>query len=358
MTILVSHKIRIKPNKKHQAFLFRCCGVARFVYNYGLANWKQSLELKEKTSWMKIDKKLNLVKETEYPWMYEVPSCIGQHALINLGQGISNFFKKTAKFPVFKKKGYHDSFSITNIVGKIKGNKLQLSKHVSIKMYEKLRFTGKIMSYVISRQADQWFVAITVEVEDFENLPSNENQVGIDLGIKTFATMSDGSVIENPNFLRSNLKSLKRLGNILSRKVKGSNNRFKAKRKLARKHQKISNQRKDFLHRITTNIIRKYDVIKIEDLNVAGMMKNHNLALAISEVGFFEFKRQLLYKTQWYGKTIKLVNRWFPSSKTCSKCGCIKEELKLSERIYECEHCGFSLDRDINAAINICNVPI
>jgi putative transposase len=336
----------------------QCCGVARFVYNWGLNEIKISSDNKEKwPTWMQLDKKLNSIKEENFPWLYDVPSCIGQQALSHLGNALTRFYKKTNKFPVFKKKGIKDSFSLTNqgIHIDTLDNRLCLPKGMRIKMYQKLRFSGKIMSYTISRKANQWFVSIAVEVEDPEKLPFNESQVGVDLGIKSFLTTSDTRVVENPKYLRNGLKKLKRLQKSVSRKVKGSNNRLKAKMRLAKQHLKVSNKRKDFLHNVTTQLIRTYGCIKIEDLNVKGMLRNHKLALAISDVGWSEFKRQLIYKANWYGRSIVEIPTFYPSSKMCSCCGKIKENLKLSDRIFVCDGCGLTLDRDLNAAINIQN---
>jgi putative transposase len=354
---MMSHTIRLKPTRAQIPFLMQCCGVARFVYNWGLNEIKICSDNKEKwPTAFQLDKKLNSIKEENFPWMYDVPCCIGQQALSHLGSSLSRFYKKISDFPVFKKKGIKDSFTLTNQTARIDTDtkRLCLSKGVRIKMYQKLRFAGKIMSYTISRKADQWFVSILVEVEDPEQLPFNESQVGVDLGIKSFLTTSDTRVVENPKYLRNGLKKLRRLQKSVSRKVKGSNNRLKAKMRLAKQHLKVSNKRKDFLHNVTTQLIRTYGCIKIEDLNVKGMLRNHKLALSISDVGWSEFKRQLIYKANWYGRSIVEIPTFYPSSKMCSCCGKIKENLKLSDRTFVCDGCG-PLDRDLNAAINIQN---
>jgi len=353
----MAHKIRLKPTLQEETFLEKCCGTSRFVYNYGLSEIKNCLSNNKKApSWMQIDKQLNSIKKQEYPWMYEVPSCIGQQALSHLGSAVSRFFKKISKFPVFKKKGQQESFTLNNRTAHIEidtGNRLCITKDIHIKMYEKCRFAGKIMSYSLRKTANRWYVSVTVEIEKPENLPLNESQVGVDLGIKHFLTASDGRVVENPKFLRNGLKKIKRLQRLVSRKVKGSKNRLKAKMRLANAHFKISNLRKDFLHRTTTQLIKAYGIIKIEDLNVKGMLRNHKLALAISDVGWSEFVRQLCYKSELYGRTIIKIPRFFPSSKTCSQCNTVKPELKLSQRFFVCESCGLILDRDLNAAFNI-----
>jgi putative transposase len=223
-------------------------------------------------------------------------------------------------------------------------------------MREVLRFNGKIKSATVSRMADRWFVSLTVEVD--HTPPVHETQVagGVDLGVKALATLSDGSAIEGPKALRKNLKTLRRRSRALSRKVKGSANRRKAARKLARLHARISNVRKDALHKATTEIVSRFDVIGIEDLNVRGMMANGNLARAVADVGMFEFRRQLEYKAEIAGVRIVVASPWYPSSKTCSDCGHVHAGLTLSDREWTCDDCGAIHDRDHNAAINLMNI--
>ena len=195
---------------------------------------------------------------------------------------------------------------------------------------------------------------MSLQVEEEHPVPENTGPVvGIDLGIKSLATLSDGEVIANPRHLKRRLKKLKRLQRIVSRRQKGGKNRKKAVRKLARLHRQIKNQRRNTLHQVTTRLAKTKSVLVIEDLNVAGMLKNHRLAQAIGDVGFYEFKRQLLYKASWYGSRVILADRWEPSSKRCSSCGWIDEDLTLSDRTFRCAQCGLVLDRDLNAAINL-----
>jgi putative transposase len=210
----------------------------------------------------------------------------------------------------------------------------------------------QILSATVSEQAGHWYVSVQVE----EELTRPENSgpvVGIDLGIKHLATLSDGTVIPNPRHLKRRLKKLQRLQRVVSRRKKGSQNRKKAVRKLAKQHRQIKNQRRNTLHQVTTRLAKTKSVLVIEDLNVSGMLKNHHLAQAIGDVGFSEFKRQLLYKASWYGSRVILADRWEPSSKRCSSCGWIDEDLTLSDRIFHCEQCARVLDRDLNAAINL-----
>jgi len=225
------------------------------------------------------------------------------------------------------------------------------------KEHDYLPMNAKIGSATISEQAGRWFVSICVHAEQAEPEAATGPIIGVDLGIKALATCSDGRTIDNPKALRKNLKKLKRLGRQHSRKVKGSHNRKKAQRKLARMHARIANIRKDTLHKATSSIVAKTkpseerpSVIVLEDLHVSGMLKNRKLSRAIAEVGLYEFRRQVTYKAARVGCEVKIVSRWFPSSKTCSSCGTVKETLALSERVFVCEDCGYVSDRDDNAA--------
>jgi putative transposase len=219
-------------------------------------------------------------------------------------------------------------------------------------MSEEVRFQGKIMSYTVSRDIDRWYVSVLVETDVVE-LPKTGKTVGVDLGIKTLATMSDGSVIDNPHLLKRQMRKLARKQRELSRKQKGSKNREKAKTKVAKIHRTVRLARLDVLHQLTARLVRSYDTIVIEDLNVKGMLKNHKLARSISDCGFGMFRAMLENKCKMYGKTLVTADRFFPSSKTCSSCGHKKEELKLSERTFVCEKCNFEIDRDLNAAMNL-----
>jgi putative transposase len=204
----------------------------------------------------------------------------------------------------------------------------------------------------VSEQAGHWYVSLQVEEE--QAAPENTGPVvGIDLGVKHLATLSDGEVIANPRHLKRRLKKLKRLQRTVSRRQKGGKNRKKAVKKLARLHRQIKNQRRNTLHQVTTRLAKTKSVLVIEDLNVRGMLQNHHLAQAIGDVGFAEFKRQLLYKACWYGSRVILADQWEPSSKRCSGCGWVDEDLTLEDRVYHCEACGLVLDRDLNAALNL-----
>jgi len=353
--MILSHKIRIYPNKEQEIILIKSCGIARFTYNWGLSEWKKQYEEGKKPNGRKLCKQFNTIKKERYSWVYECPKDANQHAFINLQNGFNRFFKKISKFPKFKKKGQNDSFYVSNDRFRFLDNSIKLPRIGKVKVSENLRFEGKIISGTISRVADMWFISISVEIEDYEKQRDFDNCIGIDLGIKDFIITSNGYKSGRLNPLKRNLKKLQKLSRKHSRKKKGSKNRNKARIKLARLHYKIACKRKDAIHKVTTQLCKENQFIAIEDLNVKGMIKNHKLSRSITDTGFGEFRRQLEYKCKIWGNKIVEISRFFPSSKMCSNCGCLKQDLKLSDRIYKCEHCGFIIDRDLNASINILN---
>ena len=350
----VAHKIRLIPNNKQKTLFAKACGTARFSYNWALAEWKKQYEAGGKPSESKLRKELNSIKREQFPWMYEVTKCAPQQAIKNLGTAFGRFFRGESKYPQFKKKGIHDSFYIDNVNLKIKDNRVFLVTIGWVRLAEKFRFKdAKLMSATISRSADQWFVSINCEVPDAEPLPKTGSNVGIDVGTRQYAD-SKGKFKEVPRAYRKAEKKLKRLSQSLARKQKGSKNRQKAKDKLARCHLRVANIRQDWLHEYTTNIVRQNDIIGIEDLNVKGMVKNHYLAKSIQDAAFGEFSRQIKYKSQWYGRKVVIADRWFASSKICSKCGVkAKQRMTLDVREWACEHCGATHHRDTNSAVNL-----
>lgn len=266
----------------------------------------------------------------------------------------NNFFKKRAKFPKFKKKSYYQSYSVDNLTLYIKNGRVYIPKiKDGVKIIEHRPLEGKILNGTISKTTDEkYFISITVEKE-IKTLPVETKSVGIDLGIKEFAVISNGVKIPNPHFKKKEIKKLKRLQRCLSRKNRNSKRREKCRIKLARSNSTINNKKSDFLHKLSSKLIHENQVICLENLNIKGMVKNHCLADSISECSWFEFVRQLEYKANWYGRTIVKIDRFFPSSKTCFNCGYIKETMTLSERKWICPKCGSELDRDINASKNI-----
>jgi putative transposase len=364
--MLMAHKIALDPNNKQATYFARAAGCARFAYNWALAEWGRQYEAwkadpaKIKPNQMSLRRKLNGIKRTEFPWMLAVTKCAPQQAIIQLGAAFQNFFAGRAHYPVFRKKGVHDRFSISNDQFEVDGSHIRIPNLGWVKMRESLRFTGKIMSATVSRVADKWFVSITVNTPDDSRLLKTENQgvVGVDLGVKALATLSTGESVAGPKAHKVLLQRLQRSSRNLSRKIKGSKNREKAKEKLARLHARIANIRQDALHKLTTDLTRRFHTIGIEDLNVKGMMKNRRLSRSIADMSFFEFRRQLEYKANMQGGQIIVANRFFASSKTCSTCGHKLDELPLSVRRWTCPSCGTEHDRDVNAAINLRNYAV
>ncbi|WP_395146647.1 RNA-guided endonuclease InsQ/TnpB family protein [Moraxella atlantae] len=377
MTVIRGHIIRLDPTDKQATYFAKACGVARLAYNWALAEWQNQYKLDKayrddclangieidstklnKPSQGKLRKQLNATKRTQFPFMLEVTKCSPQLAIMQLGDAFKRFFKGLGKYPQFRKKGVDDRFSLSNDQFRIDGKRIKIPNLGWVKMREPLRYDGKILSAKIFKKGDHWFVSVAVELQDTpQPIPKTGKVVGIDLGITDLAVLSDGTKIQAPKPLKHQLQKLKRLSKQLSRKQKGSNNRAKAKTKLSRLHAKISNIRQDFSHKLTTQLVKSYDVICIENLNVKGMVQNRKLSRAISDLGFYEFKRQLIYKANQWGKVVKEVDRFYPSSKTCSNCGFImaKADLTLNVRNWQCPSCHTQHDRDINASINILN---
>jgi len=359
--MLIAHRIALDPNNEQATYFARACGVARFAYNWALAEWKRQYEAAKvdpalpKPSQAALRRQLNAIKREQFPWMLEVTKNAPQMAIIQMGQAFQNFFAGRARHPQFRKKGVHDRFTLTNDQFSIDGCRIRIPNLGWVRMRESLRFAGKLMSATISRVADRWFVSITVDTPDSSHLSKAENQgaVGVDLGVLALATLSTGEAIPGPKAHTALLARLKRLSRSLSRKQKGSANRVKAKANLARLHARISHIRQDALHKLTTDITRRFHTIGIEDLNVRGMVKNRHLARSIMDMGFFEFRRQLEYKAARRGGVVVVADRFFASSKTCSACGHKLDDLPLSVRQWTCPVCGAVHDRDVNAAINL-----
>ncbi len=356
--MLRSHKIALDPNNQQATYFAKACGVARFTYNWGLAEWKRQYEAGEKPTQASLRRQLNAIKREQFPWMLEVTKNAPQMALIHLGDAFQRFFRGDAKYPTFKKKGIHDSFTLTNDQFAIRDQRIRVPNLGWVRMQEVLRFTGKILSATISRKAEKWFVSITVDTEETPPICENQAMVGVDLGVNRLATLSDGTLIQGAKPHKALLNRLRRLSRSLARKQKGSKNRAKAKLKLAKLHAKIANIRNDELHKLTTSLASRYGVVVIEDLNVKGMMANHRLARAVGDMGFHEFRRQLVYKTAMRGGQLIVADRWFPSSKVCSACGTKQESMPLSVREWTCSECGTPHDRDLNAAKNLMKLAV
>lgn len=316
-------------------------------------------EVGERPSAYALKKQLNAIKRQEFPWMYDVSKCAVDTGFRNLDTVFKHFFRRCRNgeakkgYPKFKsKKRSKQSFRMDGLRVKIDGHWLKLERlDMPANMAETLWLDGKILSITVSEDAGHWYAAINVEVEPPEH-KHLQDSVGVDLGVKTLAVLSNSTQFENQELLRSSLRKLKRLNRELSRRQEGSGRWKHTKRKLAKLHRHIASKRLDYQHKMTTEIARTYRVVGVEDLNVAGMLKNHRLSLSIADAGFGEIQRQLGYKAEWYGGLLVEVDRFFPSSKMCRHCGYINDGLMLSDKIWNCD-CGTVLDRDFNAACNI-----
>lgn len=363
--MFLAHRIVLDPNKVQATCLARAAGTARFAYNWALAEWQRQYEACKtmpslpKPNEAALRRQLNAIKREQFPWMLEVSKNAPQMAIMQLGRAFQNFFAGRARYPTFRRKGRDDRFTLTNDQVRVDGRRIRIPKLGWVRMREALRFAGRIVSAAVSRSADRWYVSITVDTPDLHLPPAkNQGAVGVDLGVTRLATLSTGETFAGPRALGALLYRLKRVARSLSRKVKGSRNRFKAKLKLARMHARITHLRREGLHQLTTGLTRRFHTIGIEDLNVKGMLSNRHLARAIADMGFGELRRQLEYKTAWRGGQVVIADRWYPSSKICSGCSARLAELALAVRHWTCPGCGVLHDRDINAAINLRNMAV
>jgi putative transposase len=358
--MLLGFKTELKVNNKQKTLLAKHCGVARHAWNWGLGLTKEILDHNKTNPTDKIKfptavdlhKWLVALVKPKCPWYYQVSKCAPQYALRQLAQAWKQAFKKVKKPPRFKKKGRSDSFTVDGAL-KIESTGVKVPVIGWLKTYERLPSGYQPKSFTISRTADRWYISWKIETE-ITNLGKTVPIVGVDLGVKVLATLSTGEVFEGAKSYRRYEQKLSRLQYLNRHKQRGSANWKKAQSKIARLHLHIANVRKDTLHKLTSYLAKNHGSIGIEDLNVKGMLANHKLAKAIADMSFFEFRRQLTYKCELYGSELVIVDRWFPSSKTCSNCGIKKETLSLSERVFQCDHCGFTCDRDLNASINLC----
>jgi putative transposase len=358
--LLRSFKTELDLNNHQKTLCAKHAGTARHAWNWGLSLCKQVISHKKVNPDDKIKfptavdlhKLLVASVKVENPWYYEVSKCAPQEALRNLSKAFKRMHTvKGTGFSRFKKKNIKDSFYLEGSIH-ISGNRIKLPVIGWVKCHEQLPVSSP-KNVTISNRAGRWFIAFKAEMPEPAVFAGGE-AIGVDLGINTLATCSNGFSATNPKAYRCAKRRLARLQKELCRRTKGGRNREKTKFKLAKLHYRISNIRQDALHKLTTTLAKNHSEIWIEDLNVSGMLQNHKLAGAVSDCGFYEFRRQLEYKTAWYGSALHVVDQWFPSSQLCSNCG-EKQSMPLKIRQYDCSKCGLSLDRDLNAARNILN---
>ena len=369
-------KVRLDPTPRQLRLLASHAGAARFAYNAGLAHVKDMLEKGEPPDWSHYSlvywwnankDTLAVNPDTGVVWWSQNSKEAYSTALRDLARGLSNWSKsrkgqrkgKRVGFPRFKSKNTAMRFAYsTGFTAPTSSDPygLKLPRigrvHCMENVYKRVD-GARLVRISVSCRAGRWYASLTVEREPSTACRPQRGTVGVDLGVKHLATLSDGTVIPNPRALDARLKALRKAQQALSRKTKGSARREKAKERVARLHARVTDMRMDAINKATTMIARTYSTVCIEDLNVAGMVKNHRLARSVSDASLGEFRRQLEYKTARTGTVLRVVDRWYPSSKTCSNCGTVKAKLSLSERVYRCDVCGLSIDRDLNAAINL-----
>lgn len=375
--IIKAHKIRLNPTPEQEQYFWKAAGVARFAFNWGLAEYNRRKEIGEKINIRgkipSLVSEFTTLKSTDYPWLGDVSSYAYQGAFIDLHKAISGYFDQKKKgnlnppegwkprkdgkpfgWPRFKSRDKTTpSFYQANICIKFDGNLVKIQKCSDwVNMAEPLRFDGKVMGARVSYRANHWWLSVQVEIE--QEIPKhNSDAVGVDLGIKYLAVASDGQIFDNPKPLAAAQRKLARFQRSFARMEKGGKNWHKMKAKIAKLHFRVANIRNEASHQMTTELARQYGIIGVEDLNIKGMLKNKRLSKAISDAGLYEKRRQLEYKAAWNGGVVIPISRWFPSSKICNNCGSSKVDLTLSDREWTCQNCGSVNHRDGNASLNI-----
>ncbi|MHA2165257.1 MAG: RNA-guided endonuclease InsQ/TnpB family protein [Candidatus Hodarchaeales archaeon] len=367
-------KYELCVNNKERTLLTKCAGISRFNWNWGLAERKFRYQhhtgMDRYTNAMNQHKELNRLKHTDFSWMYEVSKCIPQEALRDLDRAYQNFFTNNRKrirkqttcyvgFPKFKKKGWcKDSFRLTGVIHVFHISKqVQLPRLGKLRLKEKpnLPISARILNATVSRTADRWYVAFTVEEEQPDFKRNDGPLVALDKGLSVFAALSSRIPILRPKFLLQQSRKQRRLSKAHSRKKKGSNNKQKSALLLARFYRRITNQRHNFLHQISTYLAKNHSVIVTEDLHVKGLIQNKKLGKYWTDLSHGMFQRFLEYKAPLFGSSVIVIDRWFPSSKLCSNCFYYNRDLTLTDRVFKCPLCGMVIDRDLNAALNVAN---
>jgi len=360
-------RYELDPHDRQRTHLVQHAGCARFTYNWGLARRKADFARTGRSpDAIQLHRELNRRKASEFPWMYALSKCAPQEALRDLDRAYQRFFaevkaaraekrRRRVGAPRFKKKGKsRDSFRLTGSIS-VGERWVRLPRLGRLRLKESSsKLQGKILGASVSRAADRWYVSLRVACSRPEPEPREGGAVGVDLGLQSFAAISDEKQpVMGPKALAAGLRKQRRLTRLLSRSQKGSANRTRAALRLARHHRKVANIRKDFLHKLSTRLAKTKPVVVMESLPVSGLLKSRSLARRIADAGWGEFRRQLEYKARWYGCRLISAPLFYPSSKTCSGCGAVKQGLSLAERIYACSSCGLKLDRDRNAALNL-----
>ena len=361
MEILRTQKIELNPNNKQSTLIAQHCGYKRVAFNFALSSFKSGLDADNWQSEQDLRKEFNASKREKFPWCSDLSQNASKNAIRDLGDAVTRWKKGQNRFPVYKKRSGKCSYQADNGVGTVKVDKkrMDIPKIGWVRMSEALRYTGEITKVVVSRKNDRWFVSILVRCDsnNYKHQPSlfdDKQPIGVDVGINTLATCSDGTKYDNPRPLKRYERKLARANRALSRKVFHSQNWQKQKRRLSSVHYRIANIREDAHHQASTAIVRKASAIGIETLNISGLLKNRRLAKALSDSALSRFLTMLKYKAERHGIPITEADQFYASSKTCSHCGHKKKDLTLSDRTYHCNECGFECDRDVNAAINLC----
>jgi putative transposase len=359
-------RYELAPTPGQRQALARHAGAARWAWNWGLAVRAEARRRRRETlNAVALHRLLNRLKRTpRFSWLYQVSKCAPQEALRDLDRAYTAFWAgrkqgRRVGHPRFKKRGRcPDRFRLTGAIH-VTSEGIVLPRIGLVATKEATaKFRGRILSVTCKREADRWYAAVGVEVERPDPAPVDGPVVGVDRGLATLAVCSDGPRIAHPRALRRGLRTIQRRSKAVARKQRGSRNRAKAVLALARAHRRARNQRTEVLHKATTRLAKTKSVLVVEDLHVAGMLRNRRLARSIADASWAEFHRQLAYKTAWYGSRLVVADRWYPSSKTCSACGQVRTELALSQRTFQCPACGLSLDRDLNAARNLASLAL